>query len=141
MNKTQPTTILKIIIPSLILLPLTWFSNNKKLWINVTTYSFLINIIALTTLWHNNEVYTFHPYSSQTHFPLTALTIWFLPLILLGSQNHIEKGTDFNKKLYISMFVTLQILQFSASELITFCILFEATLIPTLITELGNQTD
>lgn len=140
---------LKIIIPSLILLPLTWLSSNKNVWINVTAHSFLINTLAIATLWQINETgiglsQTFYidPLSSS----LIILVIWLLPLILLASQNHIKKETDYNKKLYISILIILQTLlipTFSANELILFYILFEATLIPTLviITRWGNQTE
>nr|YP_010130018.1 NADH dehydrogenase subunit 4 [Cricetulus sokolovi]QPZ50491.1 NADH dehydrogenase subunit 4 [Cricetulus sokolovi] len=140
---------LKIIIPSLMLLPLTWLSPNKNVWINVTTHSFLINILAMTTLWQMNETgmgfsQTFYidPLSSS----LIMLVIWLLPLMLVASQNHIKKETNSNKKLYISMLIILQILlipTFSANELMLFYILFEATLIPTLviITRWGNQTE
>lgn len=148
-KKPQPPTMLKIIIPSLILLPLTWLSSNKNVWINVTAHSFLINTLAIATLWQINETgiglsQTFYidPLSSS----LIILVIWLLPLILLASQNHIKKETDYNKKLYISILIILQTLlipTFSANELILFYILFEATLIPTLviITRWGNQTE
>lgn len=148
-KKPQPPTMLKIIIPSLILLPLTWLSSNKNVWINVTAHSFLINTLAIATLWQINETgiglsQTFYidPLSSS----LIILVIWLLPLILVASQNHIKKETDYNKKLYISILIILQILlipTFSANELILFYILFEATLIPTLviITRWGNQTE
>nr|UUC05178.1 NADH dehydrogenase subunit 4 [Chionomys roberti] len=140
---------LKIIFPSLMLLPLTWLSNNKKVWINVTTYSLLINLISINLLWQNNEnnpnfstMFSADPLSA----PLLVLTTWLLPLMLLASQNHIKNEHKFNKKLYISLLVSLQILlimTFSANELIMFYILFEATLIPTLIiiTRWGNQTE
>nr|YP_010029452.1 NADH dehydrogenase subunit 4 [Cricetulus barabensis]QOU10893.1 NADH dehydrogenase subunit 4 [Cricetulus barabensis] len=140
---------LKIIIPSLMLLPLTWLSSNKNVWINVTAHSFLINTLAMATLWQMNETgmglsQTFYidPLSSS----LIMLVIWLLPLMLVASQNHIKKETDYNKKLYISMLIILQILlipTFSANELMLFYILFEATLIPTLviITRWGNQTE
>ncbi|YP_537128.1 NADH dehydrogenase subunit 4 (mitochondrion) [Cricetulus griseus] len=140
---------LKIIIPSLMLLPLTWLSSNKNVWINVTAHSFLINTLAMATLWQMNETgmglsQTFYidPLSSS----LIMLVIWLLPLMLLASQNHIKKETDYNKKLYISMLIILQTLlipTFSANELMLFYILFEATLIPTLviITRWGNQTE
>ncbi|OBS71083.1 hypothetical protein A6R68_00377, partial [Neotoma lepida] len=63
-----------------------------------------------------------------------------------ASQNHMKKETELNKKTYISIIVSLQILiiiTFSSNELIIFYILFEATLIPTLviITRWGNQTE
>nr|YP_010132729.1 NADH dehydrogenase subunit 4 [Dinaromys bogdanovi]QSJ54261.1 NADH dehydrogenase subunit 4 [Dinaromys bogdanovi] len=140
---------LKIIFPSLMLLPLTWLSSNKKVWMNITTYSLLINLPSITLLWQNNEnslnfstMFSADPLSA----PLLVLTTWLLPLMLLASQNHIKKESEYNKKLYISLLVSLQVLlvmTFSANELIMFYILFEATLIPTLIiiTRWGNQTE
>nr|QYK91793.1 NADH dehydrogenase subunit 4 [Neodon sp. na XW-2022] len=140
---------LKIVLPSLMLLPLTWLSNNKKVWINVTTHSLLINLISINLLWQNNEnnlnfstMFSTDPLST----PLLVLTTWLLPLTLLASQNHIKKEPEYNKKLYISLLACLQtllIMTFSANELIMFYVLFEATLIPTLviITRWGNQTE
>nr|YP_010902339.1 NADH dehydrogenase subunit 4 [Microtus ilaeus]QYK92183.1 NADH dehydrogenase subunit 4 [Microtus ilaeus] len=140
---------LKIIFPSVMLLPLTWLSNNKKVWMNVTAYSLLINLISINLLWQSNEnnlsfstMFSADPLSA----PLLVLTTWLLPLMLMASQNHIKKEPEYSKKLYISLLVCLQILlimTFSANELIMFYILFEATLIPTLIiiTRWGNQTE
>nr|UFR83229.1 NADH dehydrogenase subunit 4 [Lasiopodomys raddei] len=140
---------LKIIFPSLMLLPLTWLSGDKKVWMNVTTYSLLINLVSLNLMWQNNEnnlsfsiMFSADPLSA----PLLVLTTWLLPLMLLASQNHIKKEPELNKKLYISLLVCLQALliaSFSANEFIMFYILFESTLIPTLIviTRWGNQTE
>nr|YP_009424355.1 NADH dehydrogenase subunit 4 [Leopoldamys sabanus]ARM18706.1 NADH dehydrogenase subunit 4 [Leopoldamys sabanus] len=140
---------LKIIFPSLMLLPLTWLSANKKIWTNVTSYSFLVSLLSLSLLWQNNENYlnfsiTFS--SDPLSAPLIILTTWLLPLMILASQNHMKKENFIHQKLYISMLISLQILlimTFSATELILFYILFEATLIPTLIiiTRWGNQTE
>nr|QIM14761.1 NADH dehydrogenase subunit 4 [Peromyscus perfulvus] len=140
---------LKIIFPSIMLLPLTWLSNNKNMWINVTSYSFTISLLSTMFLLQNEMntpnlslLFSTDPLSS----PLIILTTWLLPLMLLASQNHMKKETEQSKKTYISMLVLLQILlimTFSANELIMFYILFEATLIPTLIiiTRWGNQTE
>nr|ART85767.1 NADH dehydrogenase subunit 4 [Rattus exulans] len=140
---------LKIIFPSLMLLPLTWLSSNKKIWINVTSYSFLVSLMSLSLLWQNDEnsqnfsiMFSSDPLST----PLIILTTWLLPLMMLASQNHMKKENSMHQKLYISMLISLQILlimTFSATELILFYILFEATLIPTLviITRWGNQTE
>nr|AKE35833.1 NADH dehydrogenase subunit 4 [Apodemus draco] len=140
---------LKIIIPSIMLLPLTWLSKSKKTWTNVTSYSFLISLISLSILWQTDEntmnfstMFSSDPLST----PLIILTTWLLPLMLMASQNHLKKEKPTFQKLYISMLVSLQILlvmTFSATELIMFYILFEATLIPTLIiiTRWGNQTE
>nr|YP_009870367.1 NADH dehydrogenase subunit 4 [Apodemus sylvaticus]QKJ82577.1 NADH dehydrogenase subunit 4 [Apodemus sylvaticus]QLM01120.1 NADH dehydrogenase subunit 4 [Apodemus sylvaticus] len=140
---------LKIIIPSLMLLPLTWLSNPKKVWTYVTSYSFLISLISLSILWQTDEnhlnfslMFSSDPLST----PLIILTTWLLPLMLMASQNHLKKEKMTYQKLYISLLSSLQILlvmTFSATELIMFYILFEATLIPTLIiiTRWGNQTE
>nr|YP_010259186.1 NADH dehydrogenase subunit 4 [Niviventer andersoni]UIX24735.1 NADH dehydrogenase subunit 4 [Niviventer andersoni] len=140
---------LKIILPSLMLLPLTWLSKDKKIWTNVTSYSFLVSLLSLTLLWQNDENYlnfsiTFS--SDPLSTPLIILTTWLLPLMILASQNHMKKEPTTHQKFYISMLVCLQtllIMTFSATELILFYILFEATLIPTLIiiTRWGNQTE
>nr|YP_009773451.1 NADH dehydrogenase subunit 4 [Eospalax rufescens]QIZ29934.1 NADH dehydrogenase subunit 4 [Eospalax rufescens] len=140
---------LKIVIPSIMILPLTWFSKNNMIWINTTSHSFMISLITLFTLNQYNdtssnfsEVFFSDPLSS----PLVILTTWLLPLMLLASQNHLKKEPLMYKKIYISLLLTLQILlimTFTATELILFYILFEATLIPTLIiiTRWGNQTE
>nr|YP_009450483.1 NADH dehydrogenase subunit 4 [Mus pahari]ARK36851.1 NADH dehydrogenase subunit 4 [Mus pahari] len=140
---------LKIIFPSLMLLPLIWLSQPKKTWMNVTSYSFLISLISFTLLWQTDESYINFSnmfFSDPLSTPLIILTTWLLPLMLMASQNHLKKEKSTLQKLYISMLVSLQILlimTFSSTELIMFYILFEATLIPTLIiiTRWGNQTE
>nr|YP_009161896.1 NADH dehydrogenase subunit 4 [Stylodipus telum]AKS28666.1 NADH dehydrogenase subunit 4 [Stylodipus telum] len=140
---------LKIIIPTIMLLPLTWWSKPSFLWINTTSYSFLISLITLLNLYnHNDTTHNFSPlfFTDQLSTPLLILTSWLLPLMLIASQNHMSKETPARKKLFVSMLVVLQvslIMTFSAAELMFFYILFEATLIPTLIiiTRWGNQTE
>nr|QHB76456.1 NADH dehydrogenase subunit 4 [Hylomyscus aeta] len=140
---------LKIIIPSLMLFPMTLLSNPKNTWTNVTSHSFVVSLISLCLLWQNDENYlnfstTFS--SDPLSTPLIILTTWLLPLMLMASQNHLKKEKLSYQKFYISMLISLQvllILTFSATELIMFYILFESTLIPTLIiiTRWGNQTE
>nr|YP_009116054.1 NADH dehydrogenase subunit 4 [Crocidura attenuata]AJD07080.1 NADH dehydrogenase subunit 4 [Crocidura attenuata] len=140
---------LKLIIPSIMMIPLTWLSNKKTIWINTTSYSLLIALMTLNLFNQpdNNALYfstTF--YSDSLSTPLLALTTWLLPLMIMASQNHLMNDTEMRKKTYISMLILLQIfliMTFSATELILFYILFEATLVPTLIliTRWGNQTE
>nr|ATX68438.1 NADH dehydrogenase subunit 4 [Dicerorhinus sumatrensis]ATX68451.1 NADH dehydrogenase subunit 4 [Dicerorhinus sumatrensis]ATX68464.1 NADH dehydrogenase subunit 4 [Dicerorhinus sumatrensis]ATX68503.1 NADH dehydrogenase subunit 4 [Dicerorhinus sumatrensis]QIU82785.1 NADH dehydrogenase subunit 4 [Dicerorhinus sumatrensis] len=140
---------LKIIIPTLMLIPLTWLSKNSMIWINTTTYSLLISLISLSFLNQPNEnslniSLTF--FSDPLSTPLLILTTWLLPLMIMASQHHLSKEPLTRKKLYITMLVMLQmllIMTFTSMELISFYILFEATLIPTLIiiTRWGNQTE
>nr|YP_009113487.1 NADH dehydrogenase subunit 4 [Myospalax psilurus]AFL55737.1 NADH dehydrogenase subunit 4 [Myospalax psilurus] len=140
---------LKIVIPSIMILPLTWLSKNNMVWINTISYSFIISLASLFTLNQHNDTslnFSTMSFSDSLSSPLIILTTWLLPLMLLASQNHLKKEPETYKKIYISLLSTLQILlilTFSATELILFYILFEATLIPTLIiiTRWGNQTE
>nr|QIU82759.1 NADH dehydrogenase subunit 4 [Rhinoceros sondaicus] len=140
---------LKIIIPTLMLMPLTWLSKNNMIWINTTTYSLLISLISLSFLnQFNEDSLNISPafFSDPLSAPLLVLTTWLLPLMIMASQHHLSKEPLSRKKLYITMLIMLQLLlimTFTATELIFFYILFEATLIPTLIiiTRWGNQTE
>nr|AFQ41502.1 NADH dehydrogenase subunit 4 [Equus zebra] len=140
---------LKIIIPTIMLMPLTWLSKKNMIWINTTTYSLLISLISLSLLNqpNNNSLnFSLMFFSDPLSAPLLVLTTWLLPLMLMASQHHLSKEPLIRKKLYITMLVTLQtflIMTFTATELISFYILFEATLVPTLIiiTRWGNQTE
>nr|YP_010410086.1 NADH dehydrogenase subunit 4 [Cheracebus torquatus]URH15959.1 NADH dehydrogenase subunit 4 [Cheracebus torquatus] len=139
---------LKIILPTIMLLPTVWLSNNCTMWINMMTWSLLISALALMPLYLPNILC----YSSLTFFsdpltsPLLALTAWLLPLMILATQQHLYNNPPPRKKLYISMLILLQsslIMTFTATELILFYILFETTLIPTLIviTRWGYQPE
>uniref|UniRef100_A0AAU7YR36 NADH-ubiquinone oxidoreductase chain 4 n=1 Tax=Dasypus guianensis TaxID=3163393 RepID=A0AAU7YR36_9EUTH len=140
---------LKLIMPTIMLIPLTWLSKKNMIWINSTTHSILISLISLSMLFQtadSNMNFSLMFFADPLSTPLIILTTWLLPLMIIASQSHLTKETTTRKKLYISMLITLQallIMTFSATELILFYILFEATLIPTLIiiTRWGNQTE
>nr|YP_009911535.1 NADH dehydrogenase subunit 4 [Hadrosciurus igniventris]QLD22160.1 NADH dehydrogenase subunit 4 [Hadrosciurus igniventris] len=140
---------LKIIMPTILLIPTMWFSKNSLIWTNTSIHSFIISLIVLSSLYHvedSNMIFSPTFFSDSLSTPLLILTAWLLPLMVMASQNHLAKEPLMRKKLYILMLISLQlflIMTFSASELILFYILFEATLIPTLIiiTRWGNQTE
>nr|YP_010000673.1 NADH dehydrogenase subunit 4 [Tichodroma muraria]QOD96585.1 NADH dehydrogenase subunit 4 [Tichodroma muraria] len=140
---------LKIIMPTIMLLPLTILSPSKHLWTNTTTHSLLIATISLQWL-----IPTYYPSKFSTPWasidqissPLLVLTCWLLPLMLMASQNHMEQEPTIRKRIFITTILLAQpfiILAFSASELMLFYISFEATLIPTLIliTRWGSQPE
>nr|YP_009245092.1 NADH dehydrogenase subunit 4 [Dactylomys dactylinus]AMR73888.1 NADH dehydrogenase subunit 4 [Dactylomys dactylinus] len=140
---------LKIIMPSIMLIPTVWLSKPSMMWINSTSHSLLI---ALTSLIYLNKPdvtnmnYSLNLSTDSLSSPLLILTTWLLPLMIIASQHHLKNETEMRKKLYICLLISLQvflILTFSATELILFYILFETTLIPTLIiiTRWGNQTE
>nr|QXU60355.1 NADH dehydrogenase subunit 4 [Scleroptila afra] len=140
---------LKIILPTIMLLPMTLLSPAKSMWTNTTMYSLLIASISLH--WLNPSYYPMKnmtPWTSidQISTPLLVLSCWFLPLMILASQGHLQHEPHERKRMFISTLIIIQpfiILAFSATELTLFYISFEATLIPTLIliTRWGNQPE
>nr|QOD97864.1 NADH dehydrogenase subunit 4 [Glaucidium brasilianum] len=140
---------LKIIIPTIMLLPTTLLSPPKLLWTNTTTHSLLIALISLHWL-----LPTYFPHKTLTQWtgldqissPLAVLTCWLLPLMIMASQSHLQHDPPARKRMFITTLTTVQpflILAFSSTELTLFYIAFEATLIPTLIliTRWGSQPE
>nr|AAD04710.1 NADH dehydrogenase subunit 4 [Trachypithecus phayrei] len=140
---------LKMILPTVMLLPTTWFSKNSMLWINLTTHSLIISLIPLmffNQTSSNLTSYSTYLSSDPLSTPLLTLTAWLLPLMIMASQYHLHNENPLRKKLYLSMMIFLQIsliMTFMSTELILFYVLFETTLIPTLIiiTRWGNQAE
>nr|WNH19146.1 NADH dehydrogenase subunit 4 [Menticirrhus saxatilis] len=141
---------LKVLIPTLMLVPTTWLSSPKWLWPTTLAHSLLIALVSLTWLKNLSEAgWTFlNPYMATDPLstPLLVLTCWLLPLMLLASQNHTALEPINRQRMYITLLISLQIfliLAFSATEVIMFYVMFEATLIPTLflITRWGNQAE
>nr|ARJ63906.1 NADH dehydrogenase subunit 4 [Phylloscopus burkii] len=140
---------LKIMIPTIMLLPLALLSPRKHLWTNTTTYSLLIAAISLqwlTPTYYPNKGLTAWTHVDQISSPLLVLSCWLLPLMIMASQNHLEQEPTIRKRTFIATVILTQpfiLLAFSASELMLFYIAFEATLIPTLIliTRWGSQPE
>nr|YP_009072419.1 NADH dehydrogenase subunit 4 [Macaca arctoides]AIA26529.1 NADH dehydrogenase subunit 4 [Macaca arctoides] len=138
---------LKMVIPTTMLLPMTWLSKNNTIWINLTMHSLAISLIPLLFFNQTNTNllnHSTHLSSDPLTTPLLTLTIWLLPLMIMASQYHLCNEPPSKKKLFLLMTILLQItliLTFMATELIMFYILFETTLIPTLvvITKWGSQ--
>nr|YP_913727.1 NADH dehydrogenase subunit 4 [Misgurnus nikolskyi]BAF41801.1 NADH dehydrogenase subunit 4 [Misgurnus nikolskyi] len=141
---------LKVLMPTIMLFPTIWLSSPKWVWSTTTAHSLLIALTSMTWLcwtsetgWSTSNMYlATDPLST----PLLVLTCWLLPLMILASQNHINPEPINRQRLYITLLVFLQtflIMAFGATEIIMFYVMFEATLIPTLviITRWGNQTE
>nr|YP_010157248.1 NADH dehydrogenase subunit 4 [Liolaemus millcayac]QRG01383.1 NADH dehydrogenase subunit 4 [Liolaemus millcayac] len=141
---------LKIIIPTLMLLPTSLIIKSKHLFSITTTYSFFIALMSLTLLkpqLSSEMSYLNHMLAvDQISGPLLTLSCWLMPLMILASQNHLKSEPLHRKKIFLTTLTLLQtfiILTFSATNLMLFYIMFEATLIPTLIviTRWGNQAE
>nr|WMN13974.1 NADH dehydrogenase subunit 4 [Radulinus asprellus] len=141
---------LKILIPTLMLIPTAWMAPSKWLWPTTLTHSLLIALISLSWLTNMAETgwssLNFYMATDPLSTPLLVLTCWLLPLMILASQNHTASEPLNRQRTYLTLLTSLQIfliMAFGATEIIMFYIMFEATLIPTLIliTRWGNQTE
>nr|AIQ78453.1 NADH dehydrogenase subunit 4 [Taenioides cirratus] len=83
---------LKILLPTIMLIPMTWLAPSKLNWPAALAHSLMIAIMSLTWLCSPHLT----GWSSLNHFmaldplstPLLVLTCWLLPLMILASQNH-----------------------------------------------------
>nr|YP_010960661.1 NADH dehydrogenase subunit 4 [Pleurosicya micheli]WNH38103.1 NADH dehydrogenase subunit 4 [Pleurosicya micheli] len=141
---------LKLLTPTLALIPMAWAVKPTWLWPAALSHSLAISLLSLplvyagqTSGWSNlSLMMASDPLSS----PLLILSCWLLPLMILASQNHMKAEPLSRQRIYITLLSSLQsflIITFSATELILFYVMFEATLIPTLviITRWGAQSD
>nr|YP_009132283.1 NADH dehydrogenase subunit 4 [Chaetodontoplus conspicillatus]AJZ71668.1 NADH dehydrogenase subunit 4 [Chaetodontoplus conspicillatus] len=141
---------LKILVPTLMLIPMIWLASPKWLWPTALTHSLIIALASFSWLKNLSETgwSTLNTYMATDPLstPLLVLTCWLLPLMILASQNHLISEPMGRQRMYITLLTTLQIfliLAFGATEIIMFYVMFEATLLPTLIliTRWGNQTE
>nr|BAI77003.1 NADH dehydrogenase subunit 4 [Histrio histrio] len=141
---------LKVLIPTLMLTPTIWLSSLRKAWSNTTIYSLFLATISLLWLKRSSETTwtLMNPYMAADYIssPLLVLTCWLLPLMVLASQAHMAAEPAERQRTFLMLMTFLQallILAFSATEMLMFYVMFEATLIPTLvlITRWGNQAE
>nr|YP_009685630.1 NADH dehydrogenase subunit 4 [Epiplatys togolensis]QDU24720.1 NADH dehydrogenase subunit 4 [Epiplatys togolensis] len=140
---------LKILLPTIMLLLSTWIIPPKKMWSTTLMYSLIIATLSFTLLlmvepqWNYLNIYLA---ADSLSTPLLVLTCWLLPLMIIASQKHMSPEPANRQRMYVTLLMSLQIfliMAFGATELIMFYIMFEATLIPTLIiiTRWGNQLE
>nr|YP_010960427.1 NADH dehydrogenase subunit 4 [Caulolatilus cyanops]WNH37791.1 NADH dehydrogenase subunit 4 [Caulolatilus cyanops] len=141
---------LMIMIPTLLLIPLIWLTPAKWLWPTMMVNSLAIAQTSIFLLytpmqagWHHlNPYLAVDPLSA----PLLVLTCWMLPLMVGASAHHMQSQPIDQQRVYLTLFTVLQnsiLMALSATEVALFYIMFEATLVPTLmlITRWGNQQE
>nr|QOJ44820.1 NADH dehydrogenase subunit 4 [Allobates femoralis] len=139
---------LAICIPMLTLLLSPWLAPAKRLWELTSILS--LSIAAMSTIWfcsHKsslliNSYFLIDEISS----PLLILTCWLTAPTILASQSKISKEPLARQRTYIFTMFVLQVstlLAFMVNNLILFFIMFETTMIPTLIliTRWGAQKE
>nr|BBI37657.1 NADH dehydrogenase subunit 4 [Trimma stobbsi] len=141
---------LKLLIPTFMIIPTIWLTPQKKLWTAALVHSMLVSNLSFFTLYTaptSNMYFLGNMTALDTlSAPLVGLTCWLLPVMILASQNHTSHQPINQQRTYITLLISLQfflIISFSATEMLLFYIMFEATLIPTLImiTRWGNQAE
>nr|YP_009355824.1 NADH dehydrogenase subunit 4 [Bovichtus argentinus]BAX09146.1 NADH dehydrogenase subunit 4 [Bovichtus argentinus] len=141
---------LKVLVPTFMLIPTTLLTPTKWLWPTTLAHSLMISLISMSWLKNMTEAgwTSLSPYMATDTLstPLLVLTCWLLPLMIIASQTHMAPEPPNRQRAYISLLISLQfflVLAFSATELLMFYVMFEATLLPTLmiITRWGNQKE
>nr|ARM56349.1 NADH dehydrogenase subunit 4 [Draco maculatus] len=139
---------LKLLLPTAMLIPSTLMIKDHLVLPVTTAYSMSLSLISLQ--WLNNPMMLNNLFSNQYMMvdrisaPLLILSYWLLPMMILASQHSLKQEPMPRKRLFLANLTTMQLLltlTFSATNFILFFILFESTLIPTLIliTRWGSQ--
>nr|QGZ05152.1 NADH dehydrogenase subunit 4 [Phrynocephalus forsythii]QGZ05153.1 NADH dehydrogenase subunit 4 [Phrynocephalus forsythii] len=139
---------LKILIPTMMLIPSATLIQHKLLFMIMTSYSMLMTLLSLqwlhTPMMLNNMFSNKYLFIDQISAPLIILSYWLLPMMIIASQNHLKMEPESRKQgflMNVAALQTLLVMTLSANNMTLFYILFEATLIPTLIiiTRWGSQ--
>nr|BAJ08082.1 NADH dehydrogenase subunit 4 [Calumma parsonii] len=140
---------LKILMPTMMLIPMAPAIKKPMLFPSFLTFSIILATLSLQWL---KIPLTLNKYSNtymsidQISAPLLTLSYWLLPIAIMASQNHLKHTTLVQKQMFLMCLAALQTfltLAFSSTNLILFFIMFEATLIPTMmiITRWGSQSE
>nr|YP_010722191.1 NADH dehydrogenase subunit 4 [Hebius metusium]WDV09947.1 NADH dehydrogenase subunit 4 [Hebius metusium] len=134
---------LKIIFMTLMLIPTALTLQPKMLYTTTTSYAFLLALISLNLLAPTSST---HLYLDNTSAPLLTLSYWLLPMMIIASQSMLKKEPMQRQRTLLTTLITLQTtiaLTFTAYNLTLMYIMFETTLIPTLIiiTRWGQQAE
>nr|QIC50526.1 NADH dehydrogenase subunit 4 [Phrynocephalus axillaris] len=131
---------LKILIPTMMLIPSAILIKHKFMFTVMTSYSMLMTLLSLQWLHMpmmlNNMFSNQYLFIDQVSSPLIILSYWLLPMMIVASQNHLKTEPMMRKQGFLMNIATLQtllVMTLSANNMTSFYVLFEATLIPTLI--------
>nr|YP_009867141.1 NADH dehydrogenase subunit 4 [Orientocoluber spinalis]QKG04176.1 NADH dehydrogenase subunit 4 [Orientocoluber spinalis] len=134
---------LKILLTTSMLIPTIMTLSPKMLYTTTTSYSLMIAVFSLNLIEPNSNT---HLHLDHTSAPLLLLSFWLLPLTMMASQHAMAGEPAQRQRTFLMTLTLLQLfvsMTFMASNLTLMYIMFEATLIPTLviITRWGQQTE
>nr|AXB38508.1 NADH dehydrogenase subunit 4 [Eupsophus vertebralis] len=137
-----------VTIPLLTLLLSTWLAPAKRLWELLTIQSLAIAAVSTTWFYVKGTLPALNSYLviDEISSPLLILTCWLTAPTLLASQSKLSKQPVARQRAYIFTIIALQattLLAFMADNMMLFFIMFESTMIPTLIiiTRWGAQKE
>nr|BCG21316.1 NADH dehydrogenase subunit 4 [Nemipterus furcosus] len=139
---------LVLLVGTLMILPTVWFLPFMWLWPITLLHGMVLaaGSISLSKNLADTQWYDINPYMAVDALssPLICLTCWLLPLSILASQKYVKYDPIDRQRLFLSMLIILQftvLMAFAVTDMIMFYVMFEATLIPTLIaiTRWGSQ--
>nr|AGN71137.1 NADH dehydrogenase subunit 4 [Cryptobatrachus sp. TNHC-GDC 451] len=115
-----------------------WLVDIKRLWEVTITQAFVIATMSLTWLCTQKLPVVMNTYFSidEISSPLLVLTCWLTAPTLLASQSLVSKQPAPRQRTYIFTIIALQIttlFAFMANNMMLFFVMFETTMIPTLI--------
>nr|YP_009388959.1 NADH dehydrogenase subunit 4 [Gonatodes albogularis]BAX77893.1 NADH dehydrogenase subunit 4 [Gonatodes albogularis] len=138
---------LKIILATFMLAPTALLLPPTHLFSTMTALTSIITL-AMTPWAYTSTPTHISTWLVLDHIsaPLCLLSAWLLPLMIIASQHHLRADPLPRKRLFLmacSLLQTTLLLTFTANNLLLFYIMFEATLIPTLvlITRWGSQPE
>nr|BAF44053.1 NADH dehydrogenase subunit 4 [Varanus niloticus] len=141
---------LKILLPTIMLMPTIMLTKPNFLFTTFTPLSSLIATLSLIWLKSspNSKLTYLNPLTliDQMSAPLLILSCWLLPIMATANQNHLKNEPTIRKRMFLMTITILQVfllMTFTANNLMLLYISFEATLIPTLIiiTRWGSQAE
>nr|YP_010176529.1 NADH dehydrogenase subunit 4 [Phrynoglossus myanhessei]QSQ72200.1 NADH dehydrogenase subunit 4 [Phrynoglossus myanhessei] len=122
------------------------FVPRKHLWNATLCHSTLVAALSINWFYSQLEQATsVLIFLDNVSMILAILTCWLFPLTVLASQSKMQYETIAGQRIYLISLSTLQfltLLAFTASNLVSFFLYFEASLIPAiiLISRWGNQS-
>nr|YP_010703007.1 NADH dehydrogenase subunit 4 [Sistrurus catenatus]WCO10286.1 NADH dehydrogenase subunit 4 [Sistrurus catenatus] len=134
---------LKTLMMTMMLIPTILTLKPKMLYPTITSYMFVLAMMSLPLLEPKSNTLMNTDHISA---PLISLSFWLLPLMIIASQHTMTKEPLQRQRTFLATLTLLQLfisMTFMASNLTMMYIMFEATLIPTLIiiTRWGQQTE
>nr|AVW86186.1 NADH dehydrogenase subunit 4 [Eulepethus nanhaiensis] len=128
-----------LIIPSCSIIIM--LKKSKNSWFSTSMILFLSSLYSISFLYSpmlSPSLISAHMFLDSMSAPLISLTMWICTLMILASLSILNTNNSTNLFLFYSLSLLISLTaSFSANNLFLFYIMFESSLIPTLLLILG----